>query len=135
MDAGFADIGFAGSDKIDEAQLGGRWQNIASKTIAYAGCSLVVASNTDSRVVASDGRIATSYPNMTRRWIRGRGWAPFREPNIVLVTSGATEGYIGVNGVNAIVDIRERGQTLLDNRLPFYQEIEPIETKIAWREE
>lgn len=37
--------------------------------------------------------------------------------------------------MNAIVDIRERGQTLLDNRLPFYQEIEPIETKIAWREE
>lgn len=139
MNAGFADIGFVGSDKIDEAQLGGQWSNISSSVIAPAGCDLVWAAK-ESLCNVQDARIATSYPNMTERWLNTSGIralasalkTSWRAANIVLRTTGATEGYFGVKGVNSIVDIRERGDTLKQNGWVDYWPITAINTKMIW---
>jgi len=134
LNNGYADIGFVGSDKIDEAQLGGRWTNIAGGAIAYAGCSLVLAAKEPLCNLRSF-RIATSYPNLTSRWLQETFQTFRRDSQIVLTTAGATEGYYGVNDANTIVDIRESGQSLLDNNfLGPGIPIQSLETKMIWRE-
>lgn len=133
LNAGFADIGFVGSDKIDEAQLGGRWSNMASASIPSAECWMVLAAKTPFCELG-ELRIATSYPNLTSEWLmRKPEEISAKDARVVLETSGATEGYFGVNGTNSIVDIREKGKTLYDNGYSSAEEIEPIKTKMIWR--
>ena len=126
-------MGFVGSDKIDEAQLGCRYNNLSDQIIADAGCSLVVASNDEyERPISRNARIATSYPNLTRWWLNGSIWAS-PGPKIVEVPSGSVEAYVKLGVADTIVDIRESGQTLDDNSLSYFREIEPITTRLVWR--
>jgi ATP phosphoribosyltransferase len=130
LNNGFADVGFVGSDKIDEQQLAGRWRNIGDQIVASAKCDLVVAGGDQYGRVGK--RIATSYPYLPQRWLHSRMWG--YKPDIVVTPSGSVEAYVGMAACDTVVDIRESGKTLADNELAVLEEIEPISTKLVWRE-
>ncbi len=128
-----ADVGFVGSDKLDEAALGGRWQNIARLTIADAGCALVAASPQNSEVVTVLDRVATSYPSLASEWFDERFAALSQRPTITYVPSGSVEAYVELGVADVIVDIRETGKSLVENGFGFVEEIRPITTELVWR--
>lgn len=129
-----ADIGFVGSDKLEELQLSGRYQNLSREPIASANCSLVAAGRFDSRVLQQRDRIATSYPNMTNRWLAEYFFAVPNSVSITFCPSGSVEAYVDLGVADVVVDIREKGETLRANNLPFYVEIEPITTDVVYRD-
>lgn len=123
-----------GSDKLDEAVLGGRWRNMARVTIANADCSLVAAGLSDSRVVQVEDEIVTSYPFMARRWLDQEFGNVPNNIRISYVPKGSVEAYVRLGVGDAIVDIRESGKTLLENGFSYWKEIEPITTEMIWRD-
>lgn len=125
-------MGFVGSDKLNEKKLGGRYLNLGEFTIASAGCRLVVASDDPVRKIGNS--IATSYPNLTRQWIDNTSWGQRKPPEVVITPSGSVEAYLRLGVADTIVDIRESGQTLTNNGVVWWEEIEPINTLMTWRE-
>ncbi len=127
--AGFGDVGFVGSDKVVEKQLGNEWMDIATEPIADAKCQLVMAAS-DPKRLRSNYRmslIATSYPNTTSQWYKENG---LKVPDLFVV-GGSVEAYASPDGeyAHAVVDVRGSGKTLIENGLPFYKPIsEPIKT-------
>jgi ATP phosphoribosyltransferase len=109
---GVADFGIVGMDVLNE-------QNLNVKTVTklkFAKCRLVLAVPNTSRiqsVVDLEGeRIATSYPNILKRYL---------EKNAVnaaiIPISGKVEITPGLNLADAIFDITQSGTTLKENGL------------------
>lgn len=123
MRAGFGDVGFVGSDKVTEKQLGGEWMDVAVEPVIDAQCKLVLASAKESTLARRYPvrTIATSYPNTTRSWFMQND---LRCPEL-LVVNGSVEAYASPNSgfADAIVDVRESGKTLLANGLPYFTPI------------
>ncbi len=131
IDQGYADIGFVGSDKIDEQRLGGKWSSLLDQSIAYADCDLVaIASNKKKKL---GQRIVTSFPNLTNRWIDSKDFEKGMRPEVVFTPTGSTEAYIALGVGDSLVDIRETGETIVSNCLVELEIIEPIYTKMLWK--
>lgn len=135
---GFGDVGFVGSDKVVEKQLGNEWVDIATEPIADAKCQLVIAASDPLRL-SSDypmSLITTSYPNTTTQWYKENG---LKVPDLFVV-GGSVEAYASPGSdcadaapdgeyAHAVVDVRGSGKTLIENGLPFFKPIsEPIKT-------
>ncbi|MDZ4737675.1 MAG: ATP phosphoribosyltransferase [Rhodospirillaceae bacterium] len=117
---GAAQIGIAGSDVIDEF---GYQEIYAPVDLGIARCRLVVAEPTqlfhnDDPGRWSHIRVATKYPQQTRRHFAGRG---VQAECVVL--SGAMELAPQLDLCDRIVDLVDTGRTLAANGL---QEIEQI---------
>ncbi len=113
VEFGAADLGITGLDLVHET--GCAVEKIFD--FSFGACRLVVAAPDHSKIesvrdIPADARVATSFPNLTRRYFEER-----KQKVRVVPVSGATEitPYIGVADV--IVDLTQTGSTLKQNHL------------------
>ena len=120
--AGRLDGAFVSTDLVLEEDLG----DLAQVPLGAARSVLVVASREDDgRSTAADlagGVVATHLPQATARWFADEGI------DVRVVTmGGALEGVCAAGMADAIVDLRETGRSLAENRLRTLAEIAPCE--------
>ena len=110
---GAIDIGITGQDQVAESS----YELIEALPLRFGYCHMAVAvpeasGIRDASEVADGCRIATSYPNIARRYFESIG----KDVNIIVVT-GAAEimPYLGIS--DYIVDLVSTGSTLKMNRM------------------
>ena len=126
---GSADLGVTGYDVVSENGRDYDDVVVICDRLGYGGCELVLAvpdswiDVTSSQDLADltlvfkekgrDLRIATKYPNLTRKWFYQK-----RIVNFSLVEAhGALEAAPSMGYADAIVDVTSTGTTLRENRL------------------
>ncbi|WP_254272877.1 ATP phosphoribosyltransferase [Haloarcula marina] len=119
VDDGAADIGITGLDQVRESGA----DLVELRDLGFGSCRLVLAAPEDDDSVTSvedfeGGRVATEFPNITRRFFEDAGV----EVDIAEV-SGATELTPHVDIADGIVDITSTGTTLRMNRLEIVDEV------------
>lgn len=120
--AGRLDGAFVSTDLVLEEDLGA----LVQVPLGAARSVLVVASREDDgRASAADlagGVVATHLPRATTRWFAEQGI------DVTVVTmGGALEGVCAAGMADAIVDLRETGRSLAENRLRALAEIAACE--------
>ncbi len=120
---------FLSTDIVLEDELG----HLDQVALGVARSDLIVASrDDDGRTVASDltgATVATHLPGATARW--------FAERDIevtVVAMGGSLEGVCAAGLADAIVDLRETGTSLAQNRLRVLAEIAPCEALFVHRQ-
>lgn len=115
---GAIDMGITGSDLVAESQV----EVLHRLDLGVGACRLAVCVPEDSPIHSPrdlDGcRIATSFPNITTRFLNRHGAHPH-----VVILSGSVEIMITLGVAEAIVDLVETGSTLAANRLRVQEEI------------
>jgi ATP phosphoribosyltransferase len=110
---GAADLGITGRDLLEES---GR-ELVVALDLGFGRCRLAVAARDDGAIrnagdVPPGARVATSFPNLTRRYFAARG------NDVVLVpVSGAAELAPHLGVADVIVDLVSTGSTLKVNGL------------------
>lgn len=109
---GVVDCGVTGADLVDESNV----DVAVLLRLGFGACTLEAAVPAESDVVAlddlQDARVATVYPNLTRRLLAERGLAV----ELVRVT-GSVEVAPRLGLADAIVDLVSSGSTLRTNGL------------------
>ncbi len=125
---GAAHLGVAGNDVLMEFDLPGLY---APLDLGVGRCRLVVAE--PEEMIAGDDprrwshiRVATKYPNLTRRHFAARG---VQAECIKL--NGAVELAPGLGLCRRIVDLVSSGQTLARNGLQVVEEIAEITSRLV----
>ncbi len=123
---GAIDMGITGGDLVEEAGA----DVTVRMNFGVGRCRLAFCvpdeSDIDS-VDALDGkRIATSFPEVTRRYLAARG----AEAHLVSL-AGSVEIMIQLGVADAIVDLVETGSTLAANRLHILEELGSYETVLV----
>lgn len=126
---GAAHIGIVGSDVIEEFAYS---ELYAPVDLNFGHCRLSVARRTadaDSDILDSSTlshiRIATKYPNITKRYFAQKG---IQAECVKL--NGAMELAPSLGLSRHIVDLVESGRTLLENGLEECQEIMPVSARL-----
>jgi ATP phosphoribosyltransferase len=116
---GAIDLGITGSDLVAESQA----EVHTRLELGVGQCRLAVCVPEDSSITKPpqlDGcRIATSFPNITRRYLEREG----AEAHLVTLT-GSVEVMISLGVADVIVDLIETGSTLAANRLRVLADID-----------
>jgi ATP phosphoribosyltransferase len=123
---GAIDLGITGGDLVEEAGVA-----LDSRlTLGIGSCRLAMCVPDDSNVKSPkqlDGRrIATSFPNITRAYLKKHGVSG----HIVELT-GSVEVMIALDVADAIVDLVETGSTLAANRLSVLDELGRYESALV----
>jgi ATP phosphoribosyltransferase len=123
---GAIDMGITGADLVAEAGV-----TLAHRIELGVGeCRLAVCVPDDSPLAApaelSGRRVATSFPHVTRQYLRRHGV----EAHLVSV-SGSVEIMIALGVAEAVVDLVETGSTLAANRLRVLDEIGRYQTVLV----
>ncbi|MGF7452763.1 ATP phosphoribosyltransferase [Pasteurella bettyae] len=125
--AGVADLGIIGENVLEEEELG---RLVAGETVEYkklrqldfGGCRLSLAIDRDRQYQGvkdlNDALIATSYPNLLKRYMKEQG-VPFKS----ILLNGSVEVAPSAGIANAICDLVSSGATLEANGL---KEVEVI---------
>lgn len=130
VDKRIIDVGFAGSDKLDEATLAGELSpRIGRIACIDAGCSLIVAGTVEA-ILKPDMQIATSYPLQAKEWLDQNGYTDISIPTFT--PKGKVEAYIGLGFADAIVDIRESGESLVQNGILYWKPIQNVTTDLVY---
>jgi len=120
---GAIDMGITGSDLLEEA---GAEAEVRMR-LGVGRCRLAICVPDDSTHQSAadlDGaRIATSFPEVTRRYLAKHGATAH-----LVSLSGSVEVMIQLGVADAIVDLVETGSTLAANRLRILEEIGQYET-------
>jgi ATP phosphoribosyltransferase len=123
---GAAQAGIVGSDVIEEFDFS---ELYAPVDLAIGHCRLSLAEPRDAAPYqpgrASHIRVATKYPNLTRRWFEGRG---VQAECIKL--NGAMELAPGLGLAGQIVDLVSTGRTLADNGLVEVETIMRVSARL-----
>lgn len=124
--AGRLDAAFLSTDIVLEEQL----EDLRRTPLAFARSDLVVASrDDDGRSAAADldgATVATHLPGATARWFAAQGV----EVRVVTM-GGALEGVCAAGLADAVVDLRETGTSLTQNRLRVLALIEPCQAEFV----
>lgn len=112
VEYGAADIGIVGQDILRERE----GEVFEPLTLQFGHCRLVLAgrpevASKDWRLAPSL-RVATKYPNLTRRFFSQRGWSAE-----VISLNGSVEIAPALGLADLIVDIVDTGRTLEENGL------------------
>ena len=125
VEFGAADIGIVGKDILLE-----RNEVYELLELPYRKCTMVLAaplSTSREELLEKEAlRIATTYPNFTRRYLQERGITA----NIVFLY-GSIELAPPIGLADAIVDLVSTGKTLRENRLQVVEEIAPISGRLV----
>jgi len=109
VESGAVDFGITGLDLVLESGA----DVIECARLPFGFCKLVLAAPTGSDLSEWSGaRIATSFPNLTRRFLQDEGI----EAEIVEL-SGAVESAVRLDVADAVVDLVQTGTTLKQNGL------------------
>jgi len=120
---GAIDMGITGSDLVQEAEV-----DIETRMKLGVGkCRLALCIPEDSQwnsvADMKTCRVATSFPNVTKAYLKPHGVNPH-----LVNLSGSVEVMISLGVADAIVDLVETGSTLAANRLKIFAEIGSYET-------
>ncbi|RCS54430.1 ATP phosphoribosyltransferase [Bremerella cremea] len=120
---GAIDMGITGSDLVQEAEVD--VETRMNLGVGKCRLALCVPEETEWQNVADmkECRVATSFPNVTRRYLEANGATPH-----LVNLSGSVEVMISLGIADAIVDLVETGSTLAANRLKIFAEIGNYET-------
>ncbi len=122
---GAIDMGVVGGDLVAEAGA----EVIKRLELGVGNCRLAVCvpenGNVQSAKDLNGVRIATSFPNVTRKYLQQHG----AEAHLVTLT-GSVEIMIALGVAEAIVDLVETGSTLAANQLRILDEIGTYETML-----
>ncbi len=120
---GAIDMGIVGSDLVSETGA----EVLTRLKLGVGNCRLAVCVPEAGKVQHAkdlhDVRIATSFPNITRKYLKQHG----AEAHMVTLT-GSVEIMITLGVADAIVDLVETGSTLAANQLRILDEIGRYET-------
>lgn len=124
--AGRLDAAFISTDVVREEQL----EDLARTPLGFARSDLVLATrDDDARASAQDlegATVATHLPGAVSRWFETQG------VDVQVVTmGGALEGVCAAGLADAIVDLRETGTSLAQNRMRVIAEIESCEAEFV----
>ncbi|EMA20687.1 ATP phosphoribosyltransferase [Haloarcula argentinensis] len=128
---GAADVGITGLDQVRESDAD---DLVELRDLDFGRCRLVLAAPEESDIETvydfEDGRIATEFPKITRRY--------FDRVDVdvdVTEVSGATELTPHVDIADGIVDITSTGTTLRMNRLAVVDEVLESSVRLFARED
>lgn len=120
---GAIDMGITGADLVEEAAVDIQ----VRMKLGVGRCRLAICVPDDSPCGSAADlnktRIATSFPNITKRYLSEHGAAAH-----LVALSGSVEVMIQLGIADAIVDLVETGSTLAANRLRILEEIGSYET-------
>jgi len=120
---GAIDLGITGSDLVAESEV----QVATRLELGVGECRLAVcvpeASDIHNPSQVDGCRVATSFPNITRRFLKREG----ADAHLVTL-SGSVEIMITLGVADVIVDLIETGSTLAANRLRVLTEIDRYQT-------
>jgi ATP phosphoribosyltransferase len=120
---GAIDMGVVGADLVAESQA----EVVNRLKLGVGHCRLAVcvpeAGQVQKPGQLSGIRIATSFPNITRQYLKQHGVEAHLVP-----LSGSVEIMIALGVADAIVDLVETGSTLVANQLRILDEIDRYET-------
>jgi ATP phosphoribosyltransferase len=122
---GAIDLGITGSDLVDES--GADVQVLMPLGVGHCRLSLCVPDDSPIESCAQlDGkRVASSFPNVTRKFLAAQG------AKVHLVElSGSVEIMISLGVADAVVDLVETGSTLAANRLRVLTDLGTYETTL-----
>lgn len=120
---GAIDLGITGSDLVTEAMV-----DVETRlSLGIGKCRLSVCVPDDSAITSpaelNKARIASSFPNITRDYLKAHGADAH-----MMVLSGSVEVMVTLGVADAIVDLVETGSTLAANRLRILDDIGHYET-------
>jgi ATP phosphoribosyltransferase len=120
---GAIDIGITGSDLVEES----RAEVDIRMALGVGRCRLSLCVPDSSGIVSAEQlegkRLATSFPNVTRKYLTEHG-----VQSHLVELSGSVEIMISLGVADAIVDLVETGSTLAANRLRVMADIGSYET-------
>lgn len=127
---GAIDMGITGSDLVQESEA----DLDVRMPLGVGKCRLALCVPEDaaweSVADMKECRVATSFPNVTKRYLEEHG----AKPHLVNL-SGSVEVMISLGVADAIVDLVETGSTLAANRLKIFAEIGKYETVLIQNHE
>lgn len=106
------DLGFCGEDVYYENLSRGLCRSLGFLAVQPMGCRLVLGT-LDGESVESPLRVATSFPALSRKLLKERGYAIAS----IQEFGGKVEGKLSNGNYNAIVDIIKSGETALANEI------------------
>lgn len=113
-----ADAGICGFDNLKESKS----KSSLLLRLDYGRCKLVLAAGKDVNIAAlrrnGTTRIATTFPNLTRSFMRRKGIRA-----AVVEISGSVEAAPSIGVADAVVDLTETGTTLKQNGLRILEVI------------
>lgn len=118
VERGIAQIALAGSDLLDEADVQTLLRPV---TFTFGRCRICLAGRPEDEIRLlgrTRPRIATKYPHMALRLLRGMGI----EPELIPL-QGSVELASVISFCDAIVDLVETGSTLRENGLIVFREL------------
>ena len=123
VEHGVCDLGVVGKDTIME--YGGSFFELTD--LGFGKCRFAVAAKqgTDLYSAYSINTIATKYPNVTRRFLEGKGM----DVDIVKI-EGSVELAPLLGLSDAIVDIVETGTTLKENGLVVIEDVADVSARL-----
>lgn len=122
VEAGAAEIGLAGLDQYLEAHPEDGPSTLLVESLGFRSADLVVAvpeswdhiATVEDLAKATTGfRVATKYPNLTRKYLVGQGVMNFS----IIEAGGTFEAAPAMGYADFIVDISSSGNTLRENQL------------------
>ena len=124
--AGRLDAAFVSTDIVLEEAL----ESLGRTPLGFARSDLIVASRDDDGRTSVDdlagATVATHLPGATARWFAGRGI------DVQVVTMGGSlEGVCAAGLADAVVDLRETGTSLAQNRLRVLGELARCEAELV----
>lgn len=127
---GDLDVGFCGSDVMIEGWLAGRYAPLGFNALVGAGCDVVLA-GLEGLDTKKPLRIVTKYPLSAYYYLDQRGY----EVESITQRGGKMEGKLRSGKYDAIVDLRESGETLKDNDLVVVDMFDSVQTGLVYRKQ
>lgn len=126
---GAIDLGITGGDLVEESGA----ELVRRLALGLGNCRLAFCVPEDSAIKRpgdlAGARIATSFPNITERYL-----ARHKVSGHIVELTGSVEVMIALGVADAIVDLVETGSTLAANRLRILDEIGQYESVLVQNE-
>lgn len=123
---GAIDLGFTGGDLVAESGV----ELVTRLNLGVGNCRLAVCVPESGEIQKPEDlagkRIATSFPNVTHKYLAGFGATAH-----TVELMGSVEVMIALGVADAIIDLVETGSTLAANRLVIMDEIGSYETVLV----
>jgi len=122
VEYGTADLGIVGKDTILEENR----DLYEGLDLEYGVCEFALAGLPDRKDTLLERKVATKYPDFTRRYFRSKG-----EPVEIIKLNGSIELAPLTGLADTILDIVETGRTLKENGLVVYESIRDLSARLV----
>ena len=122
VEYGTADLGIVGKDTLLEENR----DLYEVLDLKYGACRFALAGLPNRTETLLERKVATKYPDFTRRYFRSRG-----EPVEVIKLNGSIELAPLTGLADTILDIVETGRTLKENGLVVYENIRELSARLV----